>query len=42
MEYPEAGKSIRMLESLSGCNEEAFGCVHLPAPETTNRTLKNY
>jgi len=28
-------------EGVSGCAEEAFGCIHLPALETMNRTLKN-
>ena len=28
-------------EGVSGCAEGASGCVHLPTPETTNRTLKN-
>jgi len=29
-------------EGVSGCAEGASGCVHLPAPETTNRTLEIY
>ena len=28
-------------EGVSGCTEGASGCVHLPAPETMNRTLEN-
>ena len=40
-------EGIRMLEEapgccegVSGCTEKASRCVHLPAPETTNRTLE--
>ena len=34
-------EGIRMLEEASGCCEAGSGCVHLPAPETTNRMLEN-
>jgi len=30
-----------MLKEASGCYEKASRCVHLPDPETTNRTLLN-
>ena len=33
-------KASGCLKDVSGCYEEASRCVHLPAPEMTNRTLE--